>query len=150
MKIKIKKNHPDAIIPEYQTLGAAGFDIHSIDTCVIKAKDILLVKTGLAFELEEGFELQIRPRSGLALKHKITVLNSPGTIDSDYRGEVMVILYNHSDEDFVIHKSDRIAQGVITKYERVVFEVCEELSNTQRGESGFGSSGINFCKEGKK
>ncbi|WP_104697742.1 MULTISPECIES: dUTP diphosphatase [unclassified Helicobacter] len=142
MKIKIKKIHPDAIIPEYQTSGAAGFDIHSIDDYTIRARDALLIKTGLAFELEEGFELQIRPRSGLALKHKITVLNSPGTIDSDYRGEIMVILYNHSSDDFVIRKGDRIAQGVVAKYERAVFEICEELSDTKRGEGGFGSSGI--------
>lgn len=142
MTIKINKLHQEAIIPQYQTQGAAGFDLHAIDSYVIKPRESALIKTGLAIELEEGFELQVRSRSGLALKHNIAVLNAPGTIDSDYRGEVMVILFNHSNSDFIIKKGDRIAQGVVAKYERVDFEVCTELTQTQRGSSGFGSSGI--------
>ncbi len=142
MKIKIKKLHPDAHIPQYQTQGAAGFDLHAIDSYIVKSKDSALIQTGLALELPEGFELQVRSRSGLALKNHLVVLNSPGTIDCDYRGEVMVILFNHSQHDFVIHKGDRVAQGVVAAYERVEFEICETLRDTQRGDGGFGSSGI--------
>ncbi|RDU74194.1 dUTP diphosphatase [Helicobacter anseris] len=142
MKVKIKKLHKDAIVPQYQTQGSAGFDLHAIEKCVLKAGSIALIKTGLAMEIDSGFELQIRPRSGLALKNQITVLNSPGTIDSDYRGEIMVILCNYSNQDFDIKEGDRIAQGVIAKYERADFEVCAQLSDTQRGSGGFGSSGV--------
>lgn len=142
MRVKIKQLHPDALIPQYQTLGAAGFDLHALEDYALKAGEKVLVKTGLAFELQIGFELQIRPRSGLALKNGISVLNAPGTIDSDYRGEVGVLLINHSKEDFAIKKGDRIAQGVVARYERVEFEVCEELSESARGAGGFGSSGV--------
>lgn len=142
MRVKIKQLHPDALIPQYQTLGAAGFDLHALEDYKLSAGERVLVKTGLAFELQSGFELQIRPRSGLALKNGISVLNAPGTIDSDYRGEVGVLLINHSKEDFVIKKGDRIAQGVVARYERVEFEVCEELGESARGAGGFGSSGV--------
>lgn len=142
MKVKIKQLHQDSIVPRYQTSCAAGFDFHSIEDVVIKAGERGVVKTGLAVQLQEGYELQVRPRSGLALKNGITVLNTPGTIDSDYRGEIMVILINHSKEDFKISKGDRIAQGVIAQYARAEFEICENLDATQRGEKGFGSSGI--------
>ena len=142
MRVKIKQLHPDAKIPQYQTLGAAGFDLHAIEDYKLSAGERVLVKTGLAFELQIGFELQIRPRSGLALKNGISVLNAPGTIDSDYRGEVGVLLINHSKEDFAIKKGDRIAQGVVARYERVEFEVCEELGESARGAGGFGSSGV--------
>ena len=142
MRVKIKQLHPDALIPQYQTLGAAGFDLHAIEDYKLSAGERVLVKTGLAFELQIGFELQIRPRSGLALKNGISVLNAPGTIDSDYRGEVGVLLINHSKEDFAIKKGDRIAQGVVARYERVEFEVCEELGESARGTGGFGSSGV--------
>lgn len=142
MQVKIKKLHPDAKIPAYQSKGAAGFDFCSIEKKLIKAGEWELVKTGLAFEISEGYELQVRPRSGLALKNGISVLNSPGTVDSDYRGEICVILINHSKVDFNIEVGDRIAQGVIAKVEQVGFELVESLSDTQRGESGFGSSGI--------
>ena len=142
MRVKIKKLHPDAKIPQYQTLGAAGFDLHALEDYKLSAGERVLVKTGLAFELQIGFELQIRPRSGLALKNGISVLNAPGTIDSDYRGEVGVLLINHSKEDFAIKKGDRIAQGVVARYERVEFEVCEELGESARGAGGFGSSGV--------
>lgn len=142
MRVKIKQLHPDAKIPQYQTLGAAGFDLHALEDYKLSAGERVLVKTGLAFELQSGFELQIRPRSGLALKNGISVLNAPGTIDSDYRGEVGVLLINHSKEDFAIKKGDRIAQGVVARYERVEFEVCEELGESARGAGGFGSSGV--------
>lgn len=142
MRVKIKQLHPDAKIPQYQTLGAAGFDLHALEDYKLSAGERVLVKTGLAFELQIGFELQIRPRSGLALKNGISVLNAPGTIDSDYRGEVGVLLINHSKEDFAIKKGDRIAQGVVARYERVEFEVCEELGESARGTGGFGSSGV--------
>ena len=142
MRVKIKQLHPDALIPQYQTLGAAGFDLHALEDYKLSAGERVLVKTGLAFELQIGFELQIRPRSGLALKNGISVLNTPGTIDSDYRGEVGVLLINHSKEDFAIKKGDRIAQGVVARYERVEFEVCEELGESARGAGGFGSSGV--------
>lgn len=142
MRVKIKQLHPDAKIPQYQTLGAAGFDLHALEDYKLSAGERVLVKTGLAFELQSGFELQIRPRSGIALKNGISVLNAPGTIDSDYRGEVGVLLINHSKEDFAIKKGDRIAQGVVARYERVEFEVCEELGESARGAGGFGSSGV--------
>lgn len=142
MQVKLKKLHPEAKIPSYQSKGAAGFDFCSIEKKTIKAGEWELVKTGLAFEIAEGYELQVRPRSGLALKNGISVLNSPGTVDSDYRGEICVILINHSKVDFNIEVGDRIAQGVIAKVEQVGFMEVENLSDTQRGEGGFGSSGI--------
>lgn len=142
MKIEIKKLHQDAYIPKYQTFGAAGFDIHSIENITIASGESKLIKTGLGMAIEDGYELQIRPRSGLALKNGITVLNTPGTIDSDYRGEIMVLLINHSKQDFIIAKGDRIAQGVISKVYQADFIEVSELDDTQRGSGGFGSSGI--------
>lgn len=142
MKINIKKLHPNAFIPTYHTPLAAGFDLHSVEDVTILAGKSALIKTGLALGIEDGYELQIRPRSGLALKHSITVLNTPGTIDSDYRGEIMVILMNHSDKDFNIEIGDRIAQGVVNKIYHASFVEVSELDSTLRGESGFGSSGI--------
>ncbi|MFT7086737.1 MAG: dUTP pyrophosphatase [Rickettsiales bacterium] len=109
---------------------------------IIKKGEIKLVKTGIAIALEVGFEAQIRPRSGLALKNGITVLNSPGTVDSDYRGEVCIILINHSEVDFKIERGMRIAQMVIAKYEQAKIIEVEDLDKTMRGEGGFGSTGI--------
>lgn len=143
MQIKIKKLHKDAKIPNYQSNGSAGFDFCSIEKKIIRSGEWELVKTGLAFEIADGYELQVRPRSGLALKNAVTVLNSPGTIDSDYRGEVGIVLINHSKVDFLIEVGDRIAQGVIAKVEQVGFIEVENLSDTQRGDRGFGSSGKN-------
>ena len=140
--IQVKKLHPDAIIPEYQSEGAAGFDLHSIEDIVIAKNSFALVQSGLAFALEAGYELQIRPRSGLAVKYGITVLNSPGTIDSDYRGEIGIILANHSVNDFVVKKHDRIAQGVLQLVHQATFELTQTLSQTQRGEGGLGSTGV--------
>ena len=141
MVVKLKKLHKEAIIPKYQSQFAAGFDLHSLKDYEIKPKERVLVQTGLAMEIESGYELQIRPRSGLALKHGITVLNTPGTVDSDYRGEIMVLLINHSDETFIIKQNERIAQGVIQKIIQASFVEVEELEKTQRGEGGFGSTG---------
>jgi len=141
LDVKVKILNPDAIIPKYQTSEAAGFDLHSVDEKTIKAGERDVVKTGLAVALPKGYELQVRPRSGLALKNGITVLNTPGTVDSDYRGELMVILLNTSKEDFVIKKGDRIAQAVIKEILRADFAVVDELDSTERGSGGFGSTG---------
>jgi len=141
MKLKIKKLTPDAIIPAYQTELAAGFDLHSVEDYVLKKGERKLIKTGLAFEIEEGYEVQIRPRSGLAFKHGITVLNTPGTIDADYRGEIMVLLINLGEDDFEIKKGERIAQAVIAPVIQAEFVEVDELSETKRGKGGFGSTG---------
>lgn len=141
MVLKIKKLDNKAIIPNYQTKGAAGFDLYSIEDVVLNPGERKLIKTGLAFEIEYGYEVQIRPRSGLAYKYGITVLNSPGTIDSDYRGEIKVLLINHSDEAFNIKKGDRIAQAVLAKVIQADIIEVKELSVTTRGDKGFGSTG---------
>ena len=141
MKLKIKKLSPEAIIPAYQSELAAGVDLHSIEDYILKPMERKLIKTGLAFEIEEGYEVQIRPRSGLAFKHGITVLNSPGTIDADYRGEIMVLLINFGNEEFEIKKGERIAQAVIAPVVQAKIMEVEELSDTKRGEKGFGSTG---------
>jgi len=141
MKIEIKKLHSDAIIPSYQTSGSAGFDLHAIEDCVVKCNHRALIGTGIALGIEDGYEVQIRGRSGLAIKHGIGVLNGPGTIDSDYTGEIKVILINHGDEDFIIKKGDRVAQAVVKEVIQATFEEVSELKKTARGESGFGSTG---------
>ncbi len=141
MKIAIKKLDPAAHIPAYQTAEAAGFDLHATEDSEIAPGKRALIKTGLAIALEPGYELQIRPRSGLAFKHGITVLNTPGTVDSDYRGEVMVLLINHGDESFMIKKGERIAQGVVQAVIQASFEVVDTLPDTERGAGGFGSTG---------
>lgn len=142
MKINIinKSLHP---LPEYKTDGAAGLDLTAnLEAPItLKALERALIPTGLFLAIPQGFEGQIRPRSGWALKHGITCLNSPGTIDSDYRGEVKVILANLSNETFTINDGDRIAQLVISKHETVKFNLVQELENTTRGEGGFGSTG---------
>jgi dUTP pyrophosphatase len=141
MKLKIKKLNSDAIIPAYQTKEAAGFDLHSIEDVIINPGERKLIGTGLAFEIEKGYEIQIRPRSGLAYKHGITVLNTPGTIDSDYRGEIKVLLINHAKEAFEIKKGDRIAQAVVAPVIQAEIIEVEKLSDTERGSGGFGSTG---------
>ncbi|MCW8898030.1 MAG: dUTP diphosphatase [Flavobacteriales bacterium] len=142
MRIKIvnKSNHP---LPHYGTEAAAGVDLRAnIETPItLKPLERTLVKTGLFIELPVGYEAQVRPRSGLAYKNGITVLNSPGTIDADYRGEVGVILVNLSNEPFVIENGERIAQLVIAKHEQAEWELVEELAETERGAGGFGSTG---------
>lgn len=142
IKIKTKKIHPDAVIPKYAHEGDAGFDLYSVEDYEINLRERMLVKTGLQVEIPRGYEMQIRPKSGLALKSGITVLNTPGTIDSVYRGEVGVILINHSDRLYSVKKGEKIAQGVISKIEEAVFEEADNLSETIRGEGGFGSTGL--------
>ena len=141
MILKIKKLNEKAIIPAYQSELAAGFDLHSIEDYILKPGDRKLIKTGLAFEIEKGYEVQIRSRSGLAFKYGITVLNSPGTIDADYRGEIMVLLINLGSEEFEIKKGDRIAQGVVAPVVQATFIETDKLSDTKRGSGGFGSTG---------
>ncbi len=143
MNIKFKKLNDAAIIPSYQSAGAAGMDIHSIEDTVIYARGVKLVKTGLIVEIPEGYEIQVRPRSGLAAKYGVTVLNAPGTIDSDYRGEIGVILINQSPDEipFIVKAGDRIAQLVVAKVERAEVEEVTSVTSTERGEGGFGSTG---------
>jgi dUTP pyrophosphatase len=144
LKIKKLENSQGLALPKYETNGSAGMDlIASIDEdIIIKSGEIKLIKTGIAIALEKGFEAQIRPRSGLALKNGITVLNTPGTIDSDYRGEICVILINHSSLDFTVSRGMRIAQMIIAKYEQAEIIEVENLDETVRGKSGFGSTGV--------
>lgn len=132
------KNIP---LPYKATPGAAGFDLYAAESATIKAHSFGVVGTGLAIELSSGLEAQIRPRSGLAFHHGIGVLNSPGTIDSDYRGEIKVILFNISDKDFTIKRGDRIAQIVFSRIVSVKFKECNTLSNTKRNKGGFGHTG---------
>lgn len=141
MKTNIKKLNLDAIIPQYQSKDAAGFDLHSIENYTIQPNERVLIKTGLSMAIDSGYELQIRPRSGLAYKNGITVLNAPGTIDSDYRGEIMVLLINHSNDEFIIKVGERIAQGVINAIIQTSFIEVENLDETKRGSGGFGSTG---------
>lgn len=128
-------------LPKYETSGAAGLDIRSSERCTLYPGEIQLVSTGLSVEIPEGYEIQVRPRSGLAAKHGITVLNSPGTIDSDYRGKIGVILVNHSKVPFLIEKGERIGQLVLNKVEQIEWEPVLILSDSDRGEGGFGSTG---------
>ncbi len=143
MKIKII-NKSDNPLPKYQTELSAGMDLSAnlAESITMKSLERKLIPTGLFLELPAGFEAQIRPRSGLAIKNGITVLNSPGTIDADYRGEIGVILVNLSTDDFTISNGDRIAQMVIANYETVEFFEVEELTITERGQGGFGSTTI--------
>ncbi|GAA6858713.1 dUTP diphosphatase [Helicobacter pylori] len=142
MKIKIQKIHPNALIPKYQTEGSSGFDLHAVEEVMIKSHSVGLVKIGICLSLEVGYELQVRTRSGLALNHQVMVLNSPGTVDNDYRGEIKVILANLSDKDFKVQVGDRIAQGVVQKAYKAEFIECEQLDETSRGSGGFGSTGV--------
>jgi dUTP pyrophosphatase len=128
-------------LPAYATAGSAGLDLRAAESLTLKPGARALVATGLAIALPEGCEAQVRPRSGLAVKHGITVLNAPGTIDSDYRGEIKVPLINHGSDDFQITRGDRIAQMVIAQVERVELFEVETLQGTERGAGGFGSSG---------
>ena len=133
-----------AIIPEYKTKGAAGADVCALvqNQITIKKGCRAIVPTGLFFEIPEGYEIQVRPRSGLAAKNGVTVLNTPGTIDSDYRGELKVILINLGDDDFIINSGDRIAQIIIAPVVQASFSLVNSLSETERGVGGFGSTGV--------
>jgi dUTP pyrophosphatase len=167
--VKIKRLHPDATVPQYATVGAAGFDLVAVEDVIIAPGETEKVRTGLAFELPPGYELQIRPRSGISEKTKLRVSNAPGTVDEDFRGEVAVLIDNvtpptsytkpylygidgkvaikEDNEQFplftyIIRKGDRIAQGVLAPVYRASFEVADELSETERGAGGFGSTGV--------
>jgi dUTP pyrophosphatase len=143
MQIKIinSSSHP---LPNYETIASAGMDLRAnlAEPITLKSLERTIVKTGLFIELPIGYEAQVRPRSGLAAKKGITVLNSPGTVDADYRGEIGVILVNLSKDDFIIENGERIAQLIIAKHERAEWIEVEELSETSRGEGGFGSTGV--------
>jgi dUTP pyrophosphatase len=141
MKLKIKKLNQDAQIPKYATPGSAGFDLAAIQQIEIAPGETELVKTGLAVAVPHGFELQVRPRSGTSLKTGLRVANAPGTVDSDYRGEVCVIMTNIGNTTQIINAGDRIAQGVICPVYQIEFEETDTLDDTQRGSNGFGSTG---------
>ncbi|MDC0571206.1 dUTP diphosphatase [Flavobacteriaceae bacterium] len=142
MKINIinKSSH---LLPNYETIASAGMDLraHIVDAIVLKPLERKIIPTGLFMELPVGYEAQVRPRSGLAAKHGISVLNSPGTIDADYRGEIGVVLVNLSNDIFTVNNGDRVAQMVIAKHERAEWNEVLSLSETSRGEGGFGSTG---------
>lgn len=164
MQVKFKKLHKDAFIPKIQTKGSAGFDFHvviddskvyqdqkdlqiswnkedpTVGYLIIKARSRAILRTGLASAIPSGYEIQVRPRSGLAFKHGITVTNSPGTIDSDYRNEILVLLTNHGDSDVKIYNGDRIAQGVVSIVPEITILEVEDLDQTERV-GGFGSTG---------
>lgn len=142
MKINIINKSPHAL-PSYETIASAGMDLraHIVDAIVLKPLERKIIPTGLFMELPVGYEAQVRPRSGLAAKHGVSVLNSPGTIDADYRGEIGVILVNLSNDIFTINNGDRVAQMVIAKHERAEWNEVINLSETSRGEGGFGSTG---------
>ena len=144
MIVKIVNNSHHKI-PEYKTEDSAGVDIRAYlkEDVLLKPLQRFLIPTGLYIELPKGFEAQIRPRSGMTLKHGITVLNTPGTIDADYRGEIGIIVINLSDNDYTIKDGDRICQMIINKYEKVDFKLVENLNSTQRGDGGFGHTGNN-------
>ena len=145
LSVKVKKlDSFKGQLPEYKSEGASGFDIHACieKEILLKPNERVLIPTGLSFEIPLGFELQTRPRSGLALKQGLTVLNSPGTIDSDYRGEIKVLILNTSQENVKIKDQDRVAQLVLCPVFKAKFIEWKELSNTQRGDGGFGSTGV--------
>ena len=137
-------NQSKHALPGYQTLHSAGMDLRANLEAPVTLKPLqrALIPTGLFIELPEGHEAQIRPRSGLAYKHGISIVNSPGTIDADYRGEIKVLLVNLSDQDFVVEDGERIAQMIVAKYERVEWQQAETLTDTERGAGGYGSTGV--------
>jgi len=142
MQVKVTNisNNP---LPQYQTAGAAGMDLYAnlSEDVVLNPNTHLLIPTGIAIALPMGYEAQIRPRSGLALKHGISIVNSPGTVDSDYRGEIKVVLINHGKEAVTIHNGDRIAQMVIAQYQQIAWQSVTELDQTERGTGGYGHTG---------
>ena len=142
MTVSFKRLVPDAVLPVYAHPGDAGMDLCSAETLTVPPGGRALVRTGLVMALQPGFEAQVRPRSGLALKRGVTVLNTPGTIDEGYRGEVGVILANFGDDDFEVKKGDRIAQMVVSPVTRAEIREVTEVDSTDRGEGGFGSTGV--------
>ena len=145
IKVAIKRIRPGAVTPFpcYMTSHSAGMDLYAdlAEAIILLPGNRILVPTGIAIALPDGYEAQIRPRSGLALKHGITLVNSPGTIDSDYRGEIGVIMINHGTEAFVVKSGERIAQMIVARFTRVEWQDAEELETTLRGEGGFGHTG---------
>jgi|TARA_B110000259_G_scaffold145564_1_gene163963 dUTP pyrophosphatase len=143
VKVLIKKLNPNVELPIYKTNGASGMDLMAFIDEPIKVapNSSYLVPTGLSMAFSEDYEVQIRPRSGLASKNNITVLNTPGTIDSDYRGEIKIIIFNHGKDDFLINNKDRVAQMILTPVVKMELEEIDNLPDTLRGESGFGSTG---------
>ena len=143
VKVAIKKLHPKVRLPTYKTLGASGMDLMAFidQTIKLEPKKSTIIPTGIAVAFSDAYEIQIRPRSGLAAKNNISVLNTPGTIDIDYRGEIKIILYNHGDKDFIINNEDRIAQMILTPVIKMELEEVDELPDTLRGKDGFGSTG---------
>ena len=143
VRVLIKKLDPKVALPSYKTKGASGMDLMAFvkEKVVIKPQTSALIPTGLSVAFSEDYEIQIRPRSGLAAKNNISVLNTPGTIDSDYRGELKIIIFNHGNHDFVVNNNDRIAQMVLTPIAKMELEEASELPKTLRGECGFGSTG---------
>ena len=143
VKVLIKKLSPEVQLPSYKTYGASGMDLIAFikSPIEIKPKTSCLIPTGLSIAFSDSYEIQIRPRSGLAAKNNISILNTPGTIDSDYRGEIKVIIYNHGNSNFLINNGDRIAQMILTPVLKMELEETDELPKTIRGEGGFGSTG---------
>ena len=143
VKVLIKKLNPAVKLPKYETSGASGVDLTAFieEAIDLKPKESFLIPTGLSVAFSEEFEIQIRPRSGLAAKNNISVLNTPGTIDSDYRGEIKVIIYNHGSESFLINNGDRIAQMILTPVLKMELEEVNNLPKSIRGKGGFGSTG---------
>ena len=143
VRVLIKKLDPKVTLPSYKTKGASGMDLMAFvkEKIVIKPQSSALIPTGLSVAFSEDYEIQIRPRSGLAAKNNISVLNTPGTIDSDYRGELKIIIFNHSNHDFIVNNDDRVAQMVLTPVAKMELEEANELPKTLRGEGGFGSTG---------
>ena len=143
VKILVKKLDPAVKIPDYKTIGSSGMDLMAFikKPIIVKSNTSTIVPTGLSLAFSNQYEIQIRPRSGLAAKNQISVLNTPGTIDSDYRGEIKIIIFNHGNKDFTINNQDRIAQMVLTPVVKIELEETEKLPETVRGEGGFGSTG---------
>ena len=143
VKVLVKKLDPAVQIPSYKTIGASGMDLMAFikEPIILTAKKSCLVPTGISIAMSDDYEIQIRPRSGLAAKKNISILNTPGTIDSDYRGEIKIILFNHGDNEFIIQNNDRIAQMVLMPVHKINFEEVENLPDTIRGKGGFGSTG---------
>ncbi len=143
VKVLLKKLNPDVQLPVYKTSGASGVDLMAFleEPIKLAPNSSCLIPTGLAVAFSEDYELQIRPRSGLAAKNSITVLNTPGTVDSDYRGEIKIILFNHGGKEFIINNKDRVAQMILTPVVKMKLQEIDDLPNTIRGEGGFGSTG---------
>jgi len=143
VKVLIKKLDPEIKLPEYKTDGASGMDLVAFikESLTIKPRTSSLIPTGISVAFSENYEIQIRPRSGLAAKNNISVLNTPGTVDSDYRGEIKIIIYNHGNNDFIVNNGDRIAQMILAPIVKMELEETDNLPETVRGKDGFGSTG---------